>query len=180
MFKELTYKKKNRWLVVGAILLAMIVYSLFLFIKRTAMSISECKELEKRTALAANAPMQIEKIQSELMTLNSVIGSDQRSESPAREELLGLLTDYCQRSGVVLREFPQTVIKQDKDLLVETNIFTIEGQYTKLLKLVYELEQKKKIGKVSSVTYQAKKDNTTKRLVLTATIYLQNIKKQES
>jgi len=178
MFKELTYEKKNRWLIVGAILLAMIVYSLF--IKRTIATVGECNELNKKMAMAANAPMQIEKIQSELMTLNSVIGSDQRSESPAREELLGLLTDYCQRSGVVLREFPQTVIKQDKDLLVETNTFTIEGPYTRLLKLVYELEQKKKIGKVSSVTYQAKKDNTTKRLVLTATIYLQNIKKQES
>jgi hypothetical protein len=178
MFKNLTYEKKNKWLIVVAVVLALLIYSLF--IKKTIASVNECSDLNRKMALATNAPAEIERIQNELVTLNSIIGSDKRSEIPVREDLLGFLTSYCQSSGIVLREFPQTEIKKDNDLQVETNTFTVEGHYVKLLQLVYQLEQKKKIGNVSSVIYQAKKDNTTKRLILTVTIYLQNIKKQVS
>ncbi len=177
MFKNLTYELKIRWMLLIAVFAGFIIYSIF--IQKTIATANECDVLKKRMALAANAPGEIERINTELATLNSIVGSGKRLETPVREDLLSLLTNFGQNHSIVLREFPPTLVKQDNDLLVETNMFTVEGSYTKLLALVYELEQKKKIGKVSSVIYQTKKDNATKRLVLTATIYLQNIKKQE-
>lgn len=178
MFKNLTYEFKIRWMLVVSVFAGFVSYSLF--IQKTVATANECDVLQKRMALAVNAPSEIERIDTELAKLNSIVGSGKRLETPVREDLLSLLTNFGQNHSIVLREFPPTLFKQDNDLLVETNMFTVEGSFTKLLALVYELEQKKKIGKVSSVIYQTKKDNATNRLVLTATIYLQNIKKQES
>ena len=54
----------------------------------------------------------------------------------------------------------------------------IGGNFSTLINLVYLLEQKYNLGKIASVNYQLKKDFKTKEMQLTATIFLQNIKKK--
>ncbi len=144
MFKNLTYRKKNKWLVVGLILFAFFSYKM------------ACQQM---------------------MSIDHVLGTSQRADTNVQQQLLGIVTDYCQKRDVVLREFPKTIQKTQEDYLVETNIFTVEGDFIKLLELVYLLEQKSRIGKIASVNFLSKKDFKTKSLALTATIYLQNVKK---
>lgn len=175
MLKNLSYEKKNRMLIIAALLFGFVVYSGF--VKKTIETYGDCKELHEKMEIASNAPIEKARIQKELVRLNSIIGSEKGSDTPVREALLSMLTGYCQDTNILLREFPSTLTKQETNLMVETNIFTIEGSFAKLLRLIYELEQKQKLGKISSVTYQSKKDITTKKLILTATVYLQNIKK---
>ena len=107
----------------------------------------------------------------------NVILKQQGSGMDNQQLLLGIISDYCNENDLVLKDFPLPIIFNDKDYIIETNIFEIQGGFIKLLKLVYELEQKTIVGKVMSVNYEIKKNYKTKSYALTATIYLQNLKK---
>jgi len=175
MFKNLTYRKKNKWLVVGLILFAFFSYKMAF--QNTISVYSDVQKLEAQLRLAQDAPQKVNQLRQQMMSIDHVLGTSQRADTNVQQQLLGIVTDYCQKRDVVLREFPKTIQKTQEDYLVETNIFTVEGDFIKLLELVYLLEQKSRIGKIASVNFLSKKDFKTKSLALTATIYLQNVKK---
>ncbi len=127
---------------------------------------------------AANAPVMADQLEKELIRMDAKIGNHNTREENMNEALLSLITTYCQSNHAVLREFPETTVTQDGDLSVETNQFMIGGNFFTLINLVYLLEQKYSLGKVAAVNYQLKKDFKTKEMQLTATIFLQNIKKK--
>jgi len=173
----MTFKKKNQLLIVVAILLVFMIYNFAL--KKTLLAHSDCTVAEEQILLARNAPAMASQLEKELLQMDAKIGTDSVKNKNSGQELLGLVTNYCQNNQAVLREFPETTITGQEKLTIETNLFIVEGSFSSLISLVYLLEQKAKIGKVSGVHYQLKKDLKSKELVLTATIYLQNVKKKE-
>lgn len=175
MFANLTYKKKNQLLIIGAILSFFLIYNLG--IKKTILAHDTYEEAQSKIVIASNAPVMVTKLEKELSQIDLKIGSQNNNVIDPAQGLLGLITDYCQSNNIVLREFPASVETEQKNLVIETNQFTVEGNFSKLINLVYILEQKKKLGKVSSVHYQFKKDQKSRELVLTATVYIQNIKR---
>ncbi len=177
MFKNLTYKKKNQLLLAGAILFAVMMYSFA--IKRTVVVYRECNVLEAQMKLAHDAPLKAAMLERKLAEMDHLPGEQQKGDVNVQQNLLGVITNYCQNNNVILREFPKTIQTEEKDLLVETNVFVIEGGFSKLLQFVYLLEQKNKIGRIASVQFQTKRDYKTKTLSLTAMIYVQSIKKSE-
>ena len=177
MFKNLTYKQKNRLLIAGAILMAYIAYALA--IKKTITAYNQCNEATKQIELAQNAPMMADQLEKQLSQMDSKIGNQNTNGQNKEQALLELVTNYCQNNHAVLREFPETTLADQGNMTIETNLFVVEGSFPTLINLVYLFEQKNKLGKVASVHYQLKKDFKTKEMALTATIYLQNIKKKE-
>lgn len=176
MFKNLTYKKKNQLLLVVILLVLLMVYSLA--IKKTINIHNTYSEAEKKIVLAASAPMLAAQLEKELLQIDIKLGNENPKKQNTSDALLELTTNYCQNNHAVLREFPKTTITEAGDMTIETNQFVVEGNFSTLINLVYILEQKNKLGKVASVKYQLKKDFKTKEMVLTATIYLQNVKKK--
>ena len=148
-------------------------------IKKTLQAKGDCSVAEEQITLAANAPVMAAQLEKELMQMDVKIGSDSLKGKNSVQELRELVTNYCQMNQIVLREFPETTASEQEKLTVETNMFIVEGSFSSLVNLVYILEQKSKLGKVASTHYQLKKDLKSKDLVLTATIYLQNVKKKE-
>ncbi len=177
MLKGLTYKKKNRFLWGALFLFTWIIYSYS--ISDTLQAWNDCDEMEQRSAQAADAPMQSAVLEKRLSEMEALIGSGKQGASDVRQELMGIAAAWCQESRCTLREFPATILTEERDLRVETNILTLEGNFKELLGLVYKLEQKDKSGKLASVDFQMKKDPKTKNRMLTATIYIQNITKAE-
>jgi hypothetical protein len=177
LFDQLTYKKKNQVLLVIAVILLFIAYQFA--IKKTMAAHTDVVNAEQQMELAANAPMMAAQLEKELMLMDAKIGADSLKEKNAGQELLELVTNYCQQNNAVLREFPETINTPQEKLMVETNWLVVAGDFATLINLVYILEQKSKLGKVTSVQYQLKKDLKSKELVLTATIYIQNVKKKE-
>ncbi len=174
----MTYKKKNRLLIVVAVLLVFIIYSFA--IKKTILAKNDCSTAEQQMLIAENAPMMASQLEKELMQMDAKIGTNSLKEKKSGQELLELVTTYCQKNQAVLREFPQIIVTDQEKLTVETNLFIVEGNFSTLINLVYLLEQKSKLGKVASVHYQFKKDLKSREMVLTATTYLQNVKKKEN
>jgi len=112
--------------------------------------------------------------------MDEKIGDNNLKGQNTAQTLLELVTNYCKNNHAVLREFPETNTNNQEGLMIETNRFVVEGNFSALLNLVYLLEQKNKLGKISSAVYQVKKDFKTKNKMLIVTIYLQNVKKQSS
>lgn len=182
MFNGLTYKKKNKYLAVGVILFAIFSYKMAF--QNTIAVYQNVQSLEEQLRQAEDAPQKVNALRQQMMSIDQVLGKggaettlSAKSDTNVQQKLLGIVTDYCSKGDVVLREFPKTMQKTQDDYLVETNVFTVEGGFTKLLGLIYSLEQKSRIGKIASVNFLSKKDFKTKSLTLTSTIYLQNVKK---
>jgi len=175
VLKELTYLRKNQLLIAAFVVLLFLVYSLA--IKKTINESKQASDAEKKIELAANAPFMAAQLQKELMLMDEKIGDKNLQGQNTAQTLLELVTNYCKNNHAVLREFPETNTSNQEGLIIETNRFVVEGNFSVLINLVYVLEQKNKLGKISSVVYQLKKDFKTKKNVLIATVYLQNVKK---
>jgi len=171
---DLTYKKKNGLLLAGSICFFIIVY--FMAIKKTVILYNECSKLTNQEQLGANAPQKIALLEKQLISIENIIGNQVNPEIDNQQLLLEFLTNYCEKQNITLKEFPKPIVAGDKDFIVETNIFVVEGNFIKLLNLIYSLEQKQKIGNIASIHFKTKKNYKTKRMALTVTVYLQNIK----
>jgi hypothetical protein len=177
LFENLTYQKKNK-LLAGVLVLALIL-AYFLAIQNTIYAYKSYKENEEKVANANTAPQKVAYYKKKLADIENIIKKQQGTGMDNQQLLLSVVSDYCNENDLVLKEFPLPITSNDKDYTIETNIFEIQGGFIKLVKLVYELEQNTIVGKVMSVNYEIKKNYKTKSFALTATLYLQNIKKNK-
>jgi hypothetical protein len=172
MFKQLTYKSKLRYLFIGTGLILLL--SWFLAIQKTIQLKNEVADLRLRSNQSSVSSSELASLQTRLANLDAIISKQGSGE--VRERLLGVLTSYCQKNGILLKAFPETIIEKGNEASIETNVFTVEGAFIPLLKLLYTLEQKQRIGKVSSASYQTRIDPKTKKTLLSAVVYVQNVK----
>jgi hypothetical protein len=173
LFNPKTYKNKNRLLLIGSVLFLYIAWTSAF--GKTFKLKNECIKLEEQMKLAVDIPEKSAQLKKEIARMEQLTGLSKKIENP-QQALLDIASSYCNKNNTVLREFPKTINSKQNNLEVETNVFVVEGPFIKLLNLAYLLEQKNKIGKVASVNYISKVDQKTQRTILTATIYLQNIK----
>jgi hypothetical protein len=163
-------------MVACAVIFSIIIYKAAL--KKTIDEYASCSELENKLQTANNAPAKMAELEKMNRRLDMLLGR-QTGNIDAQQSLLDSVTNYCQKNDVVLQEFPKPIISSNKGTDIETNIFTIEGGFNKLIQLIYLFEQKYKTGKIVSVDYRTKKDFSVGKTNLSVTIYLQNIKKSQ-
>ncbi|MFL5731301.1 MAG: hypothetical protein ACJ75J_17565 [Cytophagaceae bacterium] len=132
-------------------------------------------EMESRLRQAQNAPATIKKLEKELSRLNTHFQYYLADSVRNHEYILEVVSNFCHKNNVILKNLPKVISTQEKNFKVESSIVVAEGNYINLLKLLHELEQVSKIGRVSSVVFKSHLDSKTKRTMLTLTIYLQNI-----
>ncbi|MBI4946046.1 MAG: hypothetical protein HY840_06560 [Bacteroidetes bacterium] len=178
MFKNLSYKNKNKLLLAGVVLLVFIAYSFV--IKDTLVLYGDCADMTSKLEMASDAPVKAAMVQKKIDEMNGLLGTHKEQGDEVQQDLLGTVTGFCQKNNILLKEFPKAIVNTEKDFTVETNIFTVEGSFAKLLDLVYLLEQKSRIGKVASVRFLTRVDIKTKTLFLTAKVYFQNARKIEN
>ncbi|MFL5763633.1 MAG: hypothetical protein ACJ77K_06795 [Bacteroidia bacterium] len=172
----MSYKKKSRLLLIGAGLILLIVYRFG--ISNTLDLRRMYDDQSKKAEEISQMPAEEQRLKKEVAVMEAGVRNYVQDSSEHQQQLLDLLAAYCQSHETVLREFPKTIVAENGELQVETNRFVVQGSFQALLQLVYSLEQKHRIGRVGSVCYQLVKEIKTKKMVLTATVYLQNIKKK--
>ena len=171
--KKLSYKQKNRLLIALAAVFLFMTY--FLGIKKTFSKYRECKELENKVQLAVNAPAELTEVEKKYNAMEKSMESF-AAEINVQQSLLGVVSKYCNENGLVVKDFIQPVMSSEKDVTIETNSFVVEGPFARMLRLVYNLEQINRLGRIASVNFSLKRDYAAKSNNLTATIYIQNIK----
>lgn len=176
-FKSLPYKKKNLYLLGGTLFFLVVMY--FYAFKKTFDLYSKNKELKGRIERAENAPENIQVLEKKLHYLNSRLNHYLIDSTKSQERVLEVVSGFCFKNHLTLKEFPQTDVLDQEDYLIETNRIVAEGDFINLIKLVYELEQKNKLGRLSSVKFDTYMDHKRKKQVLSVIIHLQNIKIKE-
>ena len=174
-FRNWTYKRKNQVLALGVGVMLFLAWSLAL--SNTASLFFENTELKKQIRMAENAPAQIQKYKTELSKLDAALSQYSGSQPLTQQQLLALVTNFGQQQKLVLNQFPQASAQLENGYQIETQIIGVEGRFLNLLGLVYHLEQVGKAGKVASLYFEKKKDIRTRRTYLSATIYLQNLRR---
>ncbi len=172
--RNLSWKQKNRLLLVGLALVCWIMYSCA--ISNTFKAKAACEQVQLQIDSAAGAPERIAELKSELLKLDAITGSSETlsSDSAVHEQLLNLVTEYCEGNNLVLREFLLPIQYHQQEWLVETHPFTVEGNFIAIVQLLEHL-RKNVPGKIVSADIHSKKDNKTKTVSLLVTIYVQNI-----
>ena len=169
-----SYKTKNKLLMIAVLFLFVLIYSFG--IKKTVNTILEYKKISENYEQVQNAPKLLNDLQSKLNKINKSVDFKRENSLSSEQNILELVTKICQDSKMTLMQFPKTNKTQKGDFLVETNQFVVEGSFANLVLLVYQIEQKNKVGRVASIQYELKKNNETKKQYLIATIFIQNIK----
>ncbi len=161
--------------MIGAILFLLIAYMLTL--STTKDMIAENFKLKDDVERSKNAPAEILKYKEDLLKIEEIFGNNTDDEFKFQDTLLAFLTPFCDRNGILLRSFPAPHKMASSGLEVQTTIFVVEASFSKLLHLVYELEQKHKIGRIAGVKFATEENKKTKELRLKATLFVQNFKK---
>ncbi len=175
MWKKASWKQKNKLLLIGGLVLLWTVYSFAL--SNTIVAHEQCVILQQQLDSASDAPARLAHLEKEFKDLETITNSSDTSAT-LHEQLLGIVTNYCEENDLVLRDFASPVRYRQQEWLVETHPIHVEGAYVNLLKLVHKLEQAK-TGKIVSVDFHSKRDNKTQQLSLIAIIYVQNITREE-
>jgi uncharacterized protein YjgD (DUF1641 family) len=170
-----SYKQKNAILLVGFIFVLIILW--MAVFKNTFLLYKECNLFDRQLQTAEQAPQKNKELLIQLNELGEKLKNQQHADTNIQQAILSIVAPFSKENGLVLREFPRPNISQQNGYQIEINNIEIQGMFIPLLKLVYLLETKAKIGKIISVKFHAKNDSKVKSYVLTATIFIQNIKK---
>ncbi len=158
----------------------MVLFSIVIYIspiKKTIDLHTQCNELEEKLLLANNSSSQLSLLQKQLHEVEDIFGDKGETYNNYQQNLLEIISNYCSLNNVILREFPTPIILNEQEFSVETNVVVVDGSFSNILNLIYLLEQKKKTGKISSLQFNSKKNFKTKQLGLSASLYIQNVKK---
>jgi hypothetical protein len=176
MLDNLTYKRKFHILLGGMVLLSLFLVSNVF--SKTFDLIIQNRSLTTELAKAAEAPKELVKLKAQIGDADQILQDQKTNDSiTAHERILGIVSQYCHENKVTLYNYPEPNLSRDGEFLTETNIFTVQGSFKKILELIYLLEQKEKPGKIASVNFKSTKNFETQHIELLSTIYLQTFKK---
>lgn len=172
--KNWTYKQRNIALLAGAVLLLVVGY--VAAFGKTYHLLMENRRLEAQSHIAGNVDEQILFLKKRLSQLEAFYASTNVSATSHHEEILKQVSSFCQQNNLLVREFPPAVHYDETKYLIETNQVTVEGSFKDIVRLVYNLEQVNKAGRVATVSFEAGPDRKTRQYRLAANIVLHNIK----
>jgi len=170
----MTYRKKIQYMFLGSLLFLMLVY--FYAIKKTFQIKNEVNELKNIGLQGEAASSQIAYYENQLAVYDSSIGYLINNSEDYPHQLLAAIADICEKNNLTLTNFPKPELVKENDYEVLTYRISVQGEFNPVNELAYQLERKLKMGKISSLKFEAKKNNQIKKSELYCTIILQNIR----
>jgi hypothetical protein len=174
MFKNLTYKQKFIYLLVGGLILLILVY--VFSINETLKLRSNYVELKKRYDGVFNASSSILFYEKELIKIDSLIGSENVKGDYTQEELLKKVTEFGRVHNLTVISFPGPHEYIDNGYKVFTYEAAISGRFNDLLRLLYDLEIGNYPGVIKSVDFEVGKSPDQTHTMLIMTLFIQEIK----
>lgn len=174
MFKDLTYKKKFIYLLIGGAVLLCLVYTFS--INETFKLRSSYINLKERYDGVFNASSSILFYEKELTKIDSLIGSKNEKGNFTQEELLRKVTEFGRDNNLTIISFPAPHQNIDNGYKVFTYEASISGTYNDLLHLLFELETGNYPGAIKSTNFELIKSPGQSRTMLVMTLFIQEIK----
>jgi len=175
MLKNLTYKRKCLTLFIGMILFFFIGYKLSF--SDTLDLIDQISEKQTKLEWFMQKEKELPVLKATLAELERVYS---KNDSIAiRDKLTAYISSFADDHGCLVTDIPINSIFSNKDLTVQTNAFTIKGEFKELLKLLNGLERDfRYVAKIMSGRFYSTKDNSTRRVELFLTVITQSFEQK--
>jgi hypothetical protein len=166
---------KQRLYIIGAggIVLLFLLYK-FAF-SNTLVLYFENKDLSQKIDKAEFADKDIDALNNKIKNLNDKLSKYTVDSIRNKETIFDVITGFCSKNGIRVREMPSEGVDDHGDYIIETNKIVSEGDFISLTKLVNFIECQSLIGRVSSVKYYSYHDFQKQKDILLLNIYVQNI-----
>lgn len=167
--------QKNGLLAAGFVLFMWIAYAFA--IKPMLMLKNEVQQLDFQNEQQQHAMQQLQLLQLQNKAYDSLLAHYKMNNSVSLQSgLLEIVNDYCLAHKLIIISFDEAHSFEKNNQSLNTYTFTVRGGYLNILKLIYNLEQNYKFGKVSGVYFEKKKNYRTYRSYLDCQVVLQRIK----
>ena len=170
---NLTYRQKVIGLITGFLILCLLMY--FMAIKKSVVAYVQMIENHEVLRASQNAPQEIAEYNARLKGINRSLKSFEASSRNDHQHLLAYVSEFCAHQKIRLEYYPSIENREKEGLVIHTHKIEVQGEFQRLLSLMYALEQKDKYGRVSSAVFEMKKNRETRKNQLHLLIYLQTI-----
>lgn len=168
-----TYKKKNIVLLYATLLFLVVVY--YFAIHKTILAYNENRMLKNQSENSKKSPMILKDLDLSIEDLNDKLGINNAINNSNREYVLSKIALLCQQYSLKLINYPQSVYTNYNDYVIESKSIELIGNFKNITQVVFAIEKELHLGRVASLQYFIKKNNTTKKNTLVAKIIIQNI-----
>ena len=175
MLDKLNYKQKCYALFTGFILFLYVGYQ-FSF-SDTFKVMSEIKEKEQKLTWLKEKEKELPELKAKMAEFEKAYS---KSDSMAvRDKLTAFISDFAEKNNCLVTEIPTNSSFKNDNLKVQTNTFTIRGNFNNLLSLLNKLEvDYKYVAKIMSTKFYSIKDLQTKKKNLYLTIITQSFEQK--
>ena len=166
--------KKNKYLIGGVLVMTFVCY--FMAVKKTFELKDELVAMKGRKEKHVNINHQLVQLSVKEQRLDQELSSLHLDNTSLQNNLLRVLNARSESAGIKIMAFdaPHSARKNTSE--IKTQMFTLEGGYNAILKMLYELEKQGSFGRVSHVDFEKNRDFRSRTSRLRATIFLQEVK----
>ncbi|WP_411032362.1 hypothetical protein [Spongiimicrobium sp. 3-5] len=165
---------KNIVLLSGLILSLLLSYEFA--VSPTLKLRREYHSLIQENLLYKNSPKQISVLLSQQKENDSMLQKMNLGSSSMENNLLRILNLQAEKRNIKIMDFNDPHIFDNNGSLVNTFDFTLQGDFTELLKTIYDIEQKNGLGEITNIHFKKQKDYRKNKELLISRILMRRIK----
>jgi hypothetical protein len=169
-----TYKKKYHLAIVSVLVLLVIAY--MGPVSQTLELLRKKQDLLLAIDKFGQAPQRIAIVKKQLNDLDVAVGFNDTLKFD-QQDLFVKMAEFAEKHFVKIREMPESHSYKELNLLVETQVFILEGRFVDLVRLIYDMESSLPLFSIGSLRFNRIKDKETERHRLIVELYIQGIRK---
>ncbi|MCE3229883.1 MAG: hypothetical protein K0S32_4434 [Bacteroidetes bacterium] len=175
MLDKLDYKKKSLLLFGGFILFLFLGYR-FSF-SDTFVIKDQIKEKEEKLSWLKEKEKELPALKAKMTEFERAYSKS--DSSAVRDKLTAYISEFAETNNCLVTEIPTNSSFKNDNLKVQTNTFTIKGNFHSLLSLLYKLENDYKyVAKIMSSKFYTVRDMQAKKKYLYLTIITQSFEQK--
>jgi hypothetical protein len=177
MLEKLNYKKKC-YLLFGGLFLFFYMGYQFSF-SDTFILRSEITEKKEKLRWLKEKEKELPALKAKMKEFEKAYSKN--DSLAVRDKLTAYISEFAEQNSCLVTEIPSNSSFKNDNLKVQTNTFTVKGDFKKLLILLHTLETEHKyLARIMSAQFYAIKDLQAKKKNLYLTIITQSFEQKTS
>ena len=175
MLEKLNYKKKCLFLFSGFLVFIILGYR-FSF-SDTFEVMGQIKEKQQKLDWLKEKEKELPALKAKMKEFEKAYSKN--DSTSVRDKLTAYISDFAEKNSCLVTEIPKNSFFTNDKLNVQTNSFTVKGNYFNLLSLLYIIENEHKyVSKIMSARFFSIKDLQTKKKNLYLTMITQSFEQK--
>ncbi len=167
--KSLSAKKYFYLFIVGIFILSLIVFQFG--IKNTILLLTNNQAKKEQLDNMQQNLQELEILKNKNQKLDKQIGARSTTNHNIHQEILNTCSDFCINKRLFIKEYPEEELISIDNSLLRVNWISLQGGFHNSLEFIYQCETGKRIGNISSVCFEKKKNTYTQVEQLLTTLY---------